>query len=152
MPENGRTPMTQSRLDQLEMMLLIRRFEEAGERLSLRGKIPAGVHPAIGQEAVAVGTMAALDPGDIVCGTHRSHHLALARGPDPSDLMAELYGKGTGLLGGRGGSITLPTSTLASGGATALSGQAWVWLWERRLACTCVGTRRCRSVSSATAA
>jgi TPP-dependent pyruvate/acetoin dehydrogenase alpha subunit len=94
-------------IEQLETMLLIRRFEEEGERLSLRGKIPAGIHPAIGQEGVAVGTMSALEPSDVICGTHRSHHLALARGIDPSDLMAELFGKGAGILGGRGGSMHL---------------------------------------------
>jgi TPP-dependent pyruvate/acetoin dehydrogenase alpha subunit len=91
----------------LARMLLIRKFEEAGERLSLRGKIPAGVHPAIGQEGVAVGAMSALEADDVICGTHRSHHLALARGLDPASLMAELYGRATGLLGGRGGSMHL---------------------------------------------
>lgn len=95
------------RREQLATMLLIRHFEEQGERLSLRGRIPAGVHPAAGQEAVAVGTMDALDPGDVICGTHRSHHLALARGLDPARTMAELYGKAPGLLGGRGGSMHL---------------------------------------------
>jgi TPP-dependent pyruvate/acetoin dehydrogenase alpha subunit len=95
------------RLELLETMLLIRRFEEEGERLSLRGKVPAGIHPASGQEAVAVGTMRALRPEDVVCGTHRSHHLALARGLDPAETMAELYGRAPGLLGGRGGSMHL---------------------------------------------
>ena len=95
------------RLELLETMLLIRRFEEEGERLSLRGKVPAGIHPASGQEAVAVGTMRSLRPEDVVCGTHRSHHLALARGLDPAETMAELYGRAPGLLGGRGGSMHL---------------------------------------------
>ncbi|MDO8210326.1 thiamine pyrophosphate-dependent dehydrogenase E1 component subunit alpha [Conexibacter sp. CPCC 206217] len=95
------------RRELLGTMLLIRRFEETGERLSLRGQIPAGIHPASGHEAVAVGTMSALQASDVVCGTHRSHHLALARGLDPSRTMAELYGKAPGLLGGRGGSMHL---------------------------------------------
>jgi pyruvate dehydrogenase E1 component alpha subunit len=95
------------RRELLATMLLIRRFEEEGERLSLRGQIPAGIHPASGHEAVAVGTMSALRESDVVCGTHRSHHLALARGLDPSRTMAELYGKAPGLLGGRGGSMHL---------------------------------------------
>jgi pyruvate dehydrogenase E1 component alpha subunit len=99
--------VTTERIGLLERMLLIRRFEEEGERLSLRGKVPAGVHPASGQEAVAVGTMRSLRPEDVVCGTHRSHHLALARGLDPALLMAELYGRAPGLLGGRGGSMHL---------------------------------------------
>lgn len=95
------------RRDTLEMMLLIRRFEEEGERLSLRGRVPAGIHPAIGQEAVAVGVMRSLGPDDVICGTHRSHHLALARGLDPARTMAELFGRAPGLLGGRGGSMHL---------------------------------------------
>lgn len=111
-----------SRMQWLEYMLLIRHFEEAGERLSLRGKIPAGIHPSIGQEAVAVGTMAALEPGDVICGTHRSHHLALARGLDPSLLMAELYGKGQSLLGGRGGSMHLADFDVGFWGSNGIVG------------------------------
>ena len=91
----------------LHDMILIRKFEEAADALSLRGKIPGGVHPAIGQEAVAVGVISALDKDDIVAGTHRSHHHALAKGLAPDGVMAELYGKETGVAGGRGGSMHL---------------------------------------------
>jgi TPP-dependent pyruvate/acetoin dehydrogenase alpha subunit len=88
-------------------MLLIRRFEEAAEELSLRGKVPGGMHPAIGEEGVAVGVMRALAAGDIVTSTHRSHHHALAKGLPADRVMAELYGKATGVAGGRGGSMHL---------------------------------------------
>jgi TPP-dependent pyruvate/acetoin dehydrogenase alpha subunit len=91
----------------LDDMVLIRRFEEAGEELSLRGRIPGGIHPALGQEAVAVGVIRALEADDIVTSTHRSHHHALAKGLSPDAVMAELYGKSTGVAGGRGGSMHL---------------------------------------------
>lgn len=91
----------------LAAMMLIREFEEQAERASLRGKVPGGVHPAIGQEAVAVGAMRALGPDDIVTGGHRPHHHALARGVDPARLMAELFGRETGLGHGIAGSMHL---------------------------------------------
>ena len=91
----------------LGTMILIREFEEQAEKASLRGKVPGGVHPAIGQEAVAVGAMRALGPDDIVTGGHRPPHHAIARGVDVSGIMAELFGKRTGLAQGRAGSMHL---------------------------------------------
>lgn len=98
---------TEQLLEWLYQMMLIRRFEEAGEDLSLRGRIPGGIHPAIGQEAVAVGVIRALQQDDIVTSTHRSHHHALAKGLPADAVMAELYGKKSGVAGGRGGSMHL---------------------------------------------
>src|ERR1700722_15430028 len=94
-------------LEWLDGMLLIRYFETESVRLSLAGKIPGGIHSSEGQEAVAVGTMAALDGQDVASGTHRSHHHALAKGLGPRPVMAELFGKATGVSGGRGGSMHL---------------------------------------------
>jgi TPP-dependent pyruvate/acetoin dehydrogenase alpha subunit len=91
----------------LRTMLLIRRFEERSEALAVRGKVPGGMHPAAGQEAIAVGVATALLPGDTVSASHRGHHHALAKGVSPAALMAELYGKATGASGGRGGSMHL---------------------------------------------
>lgn len=91
----------------LHDLILIRRFEETADELALRGKIPGGMHPSIGQEAAAVGLVAALQPQDILTSTHRSHHHALAKGLPPERIMAELYGKETGVAGGRGGSMHL---------------------------------------------
>jgi pyruvate dehydrogenase E1 component alpha subunit len=91
----------------LSTMLLIREFEDASNRLAFAGKIPGGIHSAAGQEAVAVGVVRALAPTDIVTSTHRSHHHSLAKGLDPGAIMAELYGKATGLLRGRAGHMHL---------------------------------------------
>ncbi|HEX9754306.1 MAG TPA: pyruvate dehydrogenase (acetyl-transferring) E1 component subunit alpha [Gemmatimonadales bacterium] len=92
---------------QLRQMLLIRRFEEkAGEMYSV-GKIGGFCHLYIGQEAVAVGTMAALRPDDYVITAYRDHGQALARGMSARSVMAELFGKATGCSKGKGGSMHL---------------------------------------------
>ncbi len=91
----------------LRQMLLIRRFEEkTGEAYAL-GKIGGFCHLYIGQEAVAVGVMAALRPDDHVVSAYREHGHALARGLTPRGVMAELYGKATGVSAGKGGSMHL---------------------------------------------
>lgn len=91
----------------LGTMVLIRRFETESVRLSYANKIPGGIHSSEGQEAVAVGSIRALGPSDVVAGTHRSHHHALAKGLTARAVMAELYGKADGCTGGRGGSMHL---------------------------------------------
>ena len=89
-------------------MLLIRRFEElSGQMYGLR-KIGGFCHLYIGQEAVAVGTIAALDlERDYVLTAYRDHGHALACGMDPNAIMAELYGKAAGCARGKGGSMHL---------------------------------------------
>ncbi len=101
------TDVTDEAVDWLRTMLLIRRFEERAEQLTTRGKVPGGVHPAVGQEATAVGVASALTRQDTVSAPHRGHHHALAKGMSPDGLMAELYGKATGVSRGRGGSMHL---------------------------------------------
>ena len=93
--------------DFYQQMLLIRRFEEASGRFYMQGKIRGFIHLCIGQEAVAVGAISALDPEDYVISHHRDHGHALAKGLDPKKAMAELFGKATGSNGGRGGSMHL---------------------------------------------
>jgi pyruvate dehydrogenase E1 component alpha subunit len=91
----------------LRQMLLIRRFEEkAGEAYSI-GKIGGFCHLYIGQEAVAVGSMAALREDDYITASYREHGQALARGLSARECMAELFGKATGCSGGKGGSMHL---------------------------------------------
>ena len=103
----------------LKTMLTIRRFETESVRLSFAGKIPGGIHSSEGQEGVAVGSIRALGPDDVVSGTHRSHHHALAKGMPPRQVMAELYGREDGSSSGRGGSMHLvdrPRNFLGSNG------------------------------------
>ncbi|MEE8241637.1 MAG: pyruvate dehydrogenase (acetyl-transferring) E1 component subunit alpha [Nitrospirales bacterium] len=88
-------------------MLLIRRFEEKSAEMYALAKIAGFLHLYIGQEAVAVGTTAALSRDDYVISAYREHGHCLARGSDPGQVMAELFGKATGLCKGRGGSMHL---------------------------------------------
>jgi TPP-dependent pyruvate/acetoin dehydrogenase alpha subunit len=104
------------------MMLVIREFEESLESLTASGKIPGSVHQASGQEAVAVGVMAALAPGDIVASPHRPHHHALAKGMTANVVMAELWGRATGCAGGRGGTMHLNDFDLGYYGSNGIVG------------------------------
>ena len=88
-----------------EMMFRIRRFEEESARAYAQGKIGGFLHLYIGQEAIAVGAVAALKPTDYVITTYRDHGLALARGMTSRAAMAELFGKDTGCVRGLGGSM-----------------------------------------------
>jgi pyruvate dehydrogenase E1 component alpha subunit len=94
-------------MDMLRQMILIRRFEEATEREFRRGKIGGYLHVYIGQEAVASGIISAIKKGDAVYSGYRDHAHALALGSDPAKVMAELFGKGTGISKGKGGSMHL---------------------------------------------
>lgn len=85
-------------------LLLIRRFEERLLAEFSTGRLVGTTHAYIGQEANAAGIFAAADPGDVVFSNHRCHGHFLAYGGDPYRLAAELMGKATGLVGGRGGS------------------------------------------------
>jgi pyruvate dehydrogenase E1 component alpha subunit len=95
-------------LKMLTDMLLIRRFEElSGQMYGLR-KIGGFCHLYIGQEAVAVGAINALDlEKDYVLTAYRDHGHALVCGMEPNAVMAELYGKATGSAKGKGGSMHL---------------------------------------------
>ncbi len=88
-------------------MLLIRRLEEECARAYAEGKIGGFLHLYIGQEAVGVGALAALQKDDYVVTTYRDHGIALAKGMSARALMAELYGKKTGCSQGLGGSMHL---------------------------------------------
>ncbi len=86
-------------------MFEIRRFEEEAARAYAQGKIGGFLHLYIGQEAIAVGAVAALQPTDYAITTYRDHGLALARGMSARAAMAELFGKATGCSRGLGGSM-----------------------------------------------
>jgi acetoin:2,6-dichlorophenolindophenol oxidoreductase subunit alpha len=84
---------------------LIRRFEERAIDLVRSGDIVSGIHPCIGQEAVAAGIGAALRRDDVMMAHHRSHGHMLAKGTEPGRLLAEMAGRATGVARGRGGSF-----------------------------------------------
>lgn len=88
-------------------MLRIRRFEAQCVALYQAQKIRGFLHLYDGEEAVAVGVMAALQPGDAVVATYREHGHALAHGVPMNTLLAEMLGKREGCCGGRGGSMHL---------------------------------------------
>lgn len=88
-------------------MLLIRRFEEKSAEMYALAKIQGFLHLYIGQEAVAVGVLAALRSDDYVISAYRDHGYCLARGSEPGRVMAELFGKATGVSKGKGGSMHL---------------------------------------------
>ncbi len=90
----------------LGRMLLIRRFEEKAAQMYGLKKIGGFCHLYIGQEAAAVGAIAAIDLSrDYTVGAYRDHGYAIACGMDPKVLMAELFGKATGCSKGKGGSM-----------------------------------------------
>jgi TPP-dependent pyruvate/acetoin dehydrogenase alpha subunit len=106
----------------LERMMLIREFEERLKRL-VDGGVPVGaVHLYVGQEAVAVGTCAALREDDWIASTHRGHGHCIAKGVDVRAMMAELYGKVTGTNRGKGGSMHITDVTKGMLGVNPIVG------------------------------
>jgi pyruvate dehydrogenase E1 component alpha subunit len=106
--DGGAIATSEERLvDLYREMALVRAFEEACQRGFRQGKIGGYLHVYIGQEAVATGFLQAYKDGDRVITAYRDHAHALLLGSDPKEVMAELYGKGTGLVKGKGGSMHL---------------------------------------------
>src|ERR671929_1148006 len=89
----------------LETMVLIRRFEERAGEMYAKAKVGGFLHLAIGEEATIVGAVRAMRPDDYLISTYRSHGHALSRGANPDHVMAELFGRETGVSKGRGGSM-----------------------------------------------
>src|SRR3974377_1727065 len=94
-------------LDLYRTMVLIRQTEEQLARAHQRGLIHGACHTYVGQEAVAGGVCSRLRPDDVVFSTHPGHGHALAKGVQPRELFAELFGRQTGCSRGRGGSMHL---------------------------------------------
>jgi TPP-dependent pyruvate/acetoin dehydrogenase alpha subunit len=101
---------------------LIRRTEEEIARIYPSDKIKSPVHLSIGQEAVSVGICDVLRPDDVVAPTYRGHAAYLAKGGSLRGLFAELYGKATGVAGGKGGSMHLVDMSHYVLGASAVVG------------------------------
>lgn len=120
--ERARQKDPQFLKDLLEKMLLIRRFEEKSAEMYTLGKIGGFCHLYIGEEAVGVGAITALEPQDAILCSYRDHGHALARGMDPGAIMAELFGKRTGYSKGKGGSMHLFDESLGFLGGHAIVG------------------------------
>jgi acetoin:2,6-dichlorophenolindophenol oxidoreductase subunit alpha len=103
-----------------ELMLKIRFFEERVKDLFASGEMPGFVHLYLGQEAVAAGACAPLNPGDYITSTHRGHGHILAKGGEMKYMMAELYGKATGYNKGKGGSMHIACPELGILGANGI--------------------------------
>jgi dihydrolipoamide dehydrogenase len=107
--EADRLELKRENRDQLlalyRLMLLIRRFEERAQVEYTKAKIGGYCHLNLGEEATVVGGILALRPGDYIYTSYREHGHAIARGVDPKAVMAELFGRETGVAHGRGGSM-----------------------------------------------
>jgi pyruvate dehydrogenase E1 component alpha subunit len=90
-----------------QLLLEVRHFEEQCNRAFRAGKVGGYLHLYIGQEAVSLGVIEACKPGDQFLSSYRDHAHCLILGSDPGKVMAEIYGKGTGISRGKGGSMHL---------------------------------------------
>jgi acetoin:2,6-dichlorophenolindophenol oxidoreductase subunit alpha len=109
-------------LDAYRTMRTIREFEERLHREFATGDIPGFVHLYAGEEAIAAGVIGHLGPDDYVASTHRGHGHAIAKGCDVKGMMAEIYGKRTGICHGKGGSMHIADIDLGMLGANGIVG------------------------------
>ncbi|WP_298269010.1 pyruvate dehydrogenase (acetyl-transferring) E1 component subunit alpha [Geobacter sp.] len=109
-------------LKMYEQMVLAREFEESCAEQYTKGHITGFLHLYSGQEAVAVGATAALHRDDYILSAYREHAQAIVRGAEPRRVMAELFGKATGLCKGKGGSMHLFSPELSFMGGYAIVG------------------------------
>ncbi|MCF7617044.1 thiamine pyrophosphate-dependent dehydrogenase E1 component subunit alpha [Bacillus sonorensis] len=103
-------------------MLEIRQFEDKVHELFAQGSLPGFVHLYAGEEAVAVGVCAHLNDKDSITSTHRGHGHCIAKGCDLKGMMAEIYGKATGLCKGKGGSMHIADFDKGMLGANGIVG------------------------------
>ena len=106
----------------LQRMLLIRRMEERLGEVVKSGELPGSVHLYIGQEAVAVGVCSNLTRDDWIASTHRGHGHFLAKGGDPHAMIAEIFGRATGICHGKGGSMHVADFSQGILGANGIVG------------------------------
>jgi len=117
--------MALSKTQLIEMyrrMVTIRAFEYKIKDLFSKGTIVGDLHLSIGQEAVAVGVCAGLQKDDYVLSTHRGHGHCIAKGADVKRMMAEFFGRKTGICKGKGGSMHLADFSVGMLGASGIVG------------------------------
>ena len=103
-------------------MRAIRTFEEKSLELYAARKLPGNLHNAIGQEAIAVGAVAALRGDDYIVSTHRCHAHLIAKGADMGRMMAEICGKAAGTNRGKGGELHLQDFAVGVLGSISIVG------------------------------
>ncbi|MDQ0177595.1 pyruvate dehydrogenase E1 component alpha subunit [Bacillus chungangensis] len=103
-------------------MLEIRLFEDKVHELFAKGNLPGFVHLYAGEEAIAVGVCAHLNNEDSITSTHRGHGHCIAKGCDLNGMMAEIFGKATGLCKGKGGSMHIADLDKGMLGANGIVG------------------------------
>ncbi len=112
----------QTSLSLYRVMLKIRHTEEQLARMHQKGLVLGACHTYVGQEAIATGVCAHLTDKDVVFSTHRGHGHALAKGVTPYALIAELFGRSTGVSQGRGGSMHLFSPEIGMMGTSGIVG------------------------------
>ncbi|MPZ74588.1 MAG: pyruvate dehydrogenase (acetyl-transferring) E1 component subunit alpha [Nitriliruptorales bacterium] len=105
-------------------MIRVRLFDEAVKRFAKRGEIAGSAHLSLGQEAEVVGACYALRDDDWMTGNHRSHGHPIGKGSPLGPLMAEIFGKRTGVCKGKGGSMHLADFRVGSLGESGVVGSA----------------------------
>lgn len=116
------TLSTEQLLHAYRVMRTIRAFEERLHVEFATGEIPGFVHLYAGEEASAAGVMAHLDDEDCIASTHRGHGHCIAKGVDVYGMMAEIYGKKTGVCHGKGGSMHIADLSKGMLGANGIVG------------------------------
>ncbi len=109
-------------LRMFELMVECRTFEVRAQELFFEGLVRGTTHLGIGQEAVAAGVAAAMRDDDYTFCTYRGHNHTIVRGVPMAPIFAELFGRGTGLMGGKGGSMHLTSVQHGAMGSYAIVG------------------------------
>jgi pyruvate dehydrogenase E1 component alpha subunit len=117
-----RDPLTPDAISLLRTMRLIRAFEDGVQQLFLKGLVRGSTHLYSGQEAVAVGVCAAMQPHDTMTCTYRGHGAVIAQGSELDRCFAEILGRELGLCGGKGGSMHLTDVARGALGSNAIVG------------------------------
>ncbi len=135
-------PTNEQLVSLFERMTLIRLMEERLRADAGAGRLPGAVHLYIGQEAVAAGVCANLDETDWITSTHRGHGHFLAKGGDPKAMMAEIWGKRTGICKGMGGSMHVADLSKGILGANGIVGGGFAIATGAALSAKLSGNRR----------
>lgn len=107
-------------------MWRVRKFELALEREFKRGKVPGMLHTGLGQEATLVAIAHSLRREDGIFPDHRCHGLLFLKGTPGEKIMAELFGKATGVCSGKGGSLHSADASVNNFGDNAVEGSFMV--------------------------